>query len=93
MFFCTALSKFQEISTLNNICDGAKQIYPKGYIAGKCFVRTFFTSDLNFAKGLDDLMTCCVKGCSIQSRLNKNASYNKVLDEEIKFLKRKLNLI
>ena len=29
MFFCTTVSKFQEISTLNNICDGAKQIYPK----------------------------------------------------------------
>ena len=29
IFFCTTVSKFQEISTLNNICDGAKQIYPK----------------------------------------------------------------
>ena len=29
IFFCTTASKFQEISTLNNICDGAKQIYPK----------------------------------------------------------------
>ena len=27
-FFCTTVSKFQEILTLN-ICDGAKQIYPK----------------------------------------------------------------
>ena len=49
----------------------------------------FFTSDLNFAKGLADLMTRCVKGCSNQSRLNKNASFNKVLREEIKFLKKK----
>ena len=29
IFFCTTVSKFQEILTLNNICDGAKQIYPK----------------------------------------------------------------
>ena len=28
ILFCTTVSKFQEISTLN-ICDGAKQIYPK----------------------------------------------------------------
>ena len=28
IFFCTTVSKFQEILTLN-ICDGAKQIYPK----------------------------------------------------------------
>ena len=28
IFFCTTVSKFQEISTLN-ICDEAKQIYPK----------------------------------------------------------------
>ena len=28
IFFCTPVSKFQEILTLN-ICDGAKQIYPK----------------------------------------------------------------
>ena len=33
-------------------------------------------------------MTCCVKGCSNESRLNKDASYNKVLHEEIKFLKK-----
>ena len=38
-------------------------------------------------------MTYCVKGCSNQSRLNKNASYHKVLREEIKFLQRRLNLI
>ena len=35
-------------------------------------------------------MTCCMKGCSNQSRLNKNASYNKVLCE-IKFLKKRLH--
>ena len=35
-------------------------------------------------------MACCVKGCSNQSRLNKNASYNKVLREEIKYLKKKI---
>ena len=34
------------------------------------------------------LMTCCVNGCSNWSRLNKNASYNKVPREEIKFLKK-----
>ena len=28
LFFCTSVSKFQKISTLN-IGDGAKQIYPK----------------------------------------------------------------
>ena len=28
IFSCSTVSKFQEISTLN-ICDGAKQIYPK----------------------------------------------------------------
>ena len=28
IFFCTPVAKFQETSTLN-ICDGAKQIYPK----------------------------------------------------------------
>ena len=50
----------------------------------------FFTSDLNFAKGLADLMTCCVKGWSNQSRLNKNASCKKVRREEIKFLKKKI---
>ena len=33
-------------------------------------------------------MTCCVKGCSDKSRLNKNTSYNKALFEEIKFLKK-----
>ena len=33
-------------------------------------------------------MTSCVKGCSNQSRLNKNACYNKVLREEIKFFKK-----
>ena len=29
IFFCTTVSNFQEISTLNNLFDGAKQIYPK----------------------------------------------------------------
>ena len=38
-------------------------------------------------------MTCCVKGCSNQSRLNKNAFYNKVLREEIKFLKKKIKFL
>ena len=38
-------------------------------------------------------MTCYVKGCSSQSRLNKNASYTKVLREEIKFLKKKIKLV
>ena len=33
-------------------------------------------------------MTCCMKGCSNQTRLNKNASYNKVLQEDTKFLKK-----
>ena len=28
IFFCTPVSNFQKMSTLN-ICDGAKQIYPK----------------------------------------------------------------
>ena len=59
----------------------------------KVFCENVLTSDLNFAKGLADLMTCCVKGCSNQSRLNKNASYNKVLHEEIKYLKRRLKTI
>ena len=36
-------------------------------------------------------MTYCVKGCSNWSRLNKNVSYNKVLGEEINFLKKGLN--
>ena len=36
-------------------------------------------------------MTCCLKGCSNWSRLNKNASCNKVLCEEFKFFKKTLN--
>ena len=35
-------------------------------------------------------MDCCMKGRSNWSRLKKNASYNKVLGEQFKFLK-KLN--
>ena len=38
-------------------------------------------------------MTCCVKSCSNQSRLNEDASYSKVLCEEIKFLKKKIKFL
>ena len=30
------------------------------------------------------MVTCCVKDCSDQSRLNKNVSYHKIPDEERK---------
>ena len=36
-------------------------------------------------------MPWCVKGCSNESRLKKNVSYNKKLGEQIKFLKKRLN--
>ena len=43
IFFCTTVSKFQEILTLN-ICDGAKQIYPKKYNCSKKRYSTNFSS-------------------------------------------------
>ena len=36
-------------------------------------------------------MTCCVTDCTNYSGLNKNGSCNKVLAEEIKFFKKRLN--
>ena len=33
------------------------------------------------------MVTCCVKGCSNQSRLNKNVSYNKIPGQERKDIK------
>ena len=56
-----------------------------GCIFGKCFVRTFF--GLELSKGTFDetkMVTCCAKGYSNLSRLNKNVSHNKVLGEERK---------
>ena len=38
------------------------------------------TVDVNQKK----MVTCCVKGCLNQSKLNKNVSYHKVLGEERK---------
>ena len=38
-------------------------------------------------------MPWCVKGCSNESRLKKNVSYNKKLGEQIKFLKKKTKFL
>ena len=46
IFFCTTVSKLQEILTLNKICDGAKQIYPKKL--KKCSKKRYST---NFSHG------------------------------------------
>ena len=59
-----------------------KKIYLEE-LFGKCFMRTFFRSDLNLAKGtVHDLL--CERFLKLV-KMNKNASYNKVLHEEIKF--------
>ena len=52
-------------------------------IFGNCLVKTFFTSFVLFETK--------IKGCSNQSRLNKNVPYHKVLlgeDRRIKFLQK-----
>ena len=49
-------------------------------------MKTFFRLDLSLAKGTIDDLLC--KRLLRLVRLNKNASYNKVLREEIKFLKK-----
>ena len=53
-YYLASIRKFVRRTILKNIANGC--------IVGKCFVRAFFTSDLNLEKKL--LMTCCVKGCS-----------------------------
>ena len=63
-------------------------------IFGKCIRRTFYifiiqTNCIHIIASQRELyetkmVTCCVKGCWNQSRLNKNVSYHKIPDEEKK---------
>ena len=77
-YFLANIRKFIRRPILKNIC---KRLH-----FWKVFNENVFQIR-NQQKKL--LMTCCVKDCSNQSKLNKNVSCNKVLGEEIKFLKKK----
>ena len=70
------------------------EIYQNTYFEEHLRMAAFLESvlqehfpDQNLAKGTCDetlMVTCYVKGCSYQSRLNKTVSYHKVLNEEKK---------
>ena len=77
--YCLAnIGKFIRRPILKNIC---RQLH-----CWKVFCENIF----QIRTQQKELLTCCVTGCTNQSGLNKNASYNKVLGE-IKFLKKRLS--
>ena len=81
--YCLAnIGKFIRRPILKNIC---RQLHCWKVFSENVFQMRTQQKEL--------LMTCCVTGCTNQSGLNKNASYNKVLGEEIKFLKKKIKFL
>ena len=73
------IEKFIKTPILNNFCKQLLHFW-------KVLLEHF--SDHNLAKGTFNktkMVTCCVKGCSNQSRLNTNVSYHKLLGKQKRF--------
>ena len=79
-YFLADIRKFITKPVLKNICE---RLHFWNVFCENVFQTRTWQKEL--------LVSCCVKVCSNYSRLNKNVSYNKVLDEEIKIFKKRLD--